>query len=135
MRALRHGALLGACLLVLVGCEQSRDPEKVGAQFVDSYYIRVDLADARRWTEGVATEKIDEQLRLTHGVRVEGTRAMREVSYRVVEKKRSEGERVILVFELTVKAPGSGSFRKRSLITLGKGSGGWRVTNFRDFDA
>ena len=106
----------------------------MGVRFVDSYYVRADLGNARRWTEGLATQKIDEELRLTQGMRAEGVRAMRDVTYRVVERNSDTGNRLVLVVELTVKTPASGSFRKRSLVTLRKGSSGWRVTNFRDFD-
>jgi hypothetical protein len=126
------GALLGA-VSILAGCQRGSGAEAAASSFVDEYYVRADLARAKTWTEGLATKKIEEEQALLAGVSDDGGARRRTVVYRVLER-RDEGERAFFVYAVEIMGQGVPTLDKRSLISVGRSGGVWRVTNFRDFD-
>lgn len=126
--------LLLAAALSLHACGNSSDPDKIASRFIAEYYVKVDLSQAKTLTDGLATRKIEQEQALAEGRKAgEGTRR-RDVRYRMLEK-RSEDDRLFLVYELHIKGRGVPSLRKRAIVSLGRVGQGWRVTNFHDFDS
>ena len=125
--------LLGASLF-FPACSSTSDAESIASRFVDQYYVKVDLARAKSLTDGLAARKIEQEQALLQGAGTgEGT-TQRDVAYRLLEK-RQEGDHIFFVYALTVQGRGVPALNKRSLLSLGKIGGVWRITNFRDFDS
>ncbi len=125
--------LLGATLF-FPSCRDTSDADSTASRFVDHYYVKVDLSRAKQFTDGLATRKIEQEQALLQGASTsEGTRH-RDVTYRLLEK-RGEGDHLFFVYDLAVKGQGAPTLKKRSLVSVGRVGGSWRITNFRDFDS
>jgi hypothetical protein len=97
--------------------------------------VKVDLVMAKQLTEGLATRKIEQEEALLQGSTGGPARAgQRDVAYRLLEK-REEGDHLYFVYDLSITGQGVPALKKRSLLSVGKRDGVWRITNFRDFDA
>lgn len=130
---------VAACLLLaaaalLSACGKASDAEATASSFVDQYYVKVDLARAKQFTDGLATRRIEQEEGLLQGVSSAAGTKQRDVTYRLREK-RDEGEHLFFVYDLEIKGHGVPTLRKRSLLSVGKVGAAWRVTNFRDFDS
>ncbi len=125
--------LLGATVFI-PGCGHTVDADSTASSFVDQYYVKVDLPRAKKFTDGLATRKIEQEQALLQGASTGEGGKRRDVTYRLLEK-RDEGEHIFFVYDLAVKGRGVPTLKKRSLISVGKVGGAWRITNFRDFDS
>ncbi len=126
--------LVVAAAALFSSCAKASDAEATASRFIDHYYVKVDLARAKELTSGLATRKIDQEQALLQGTRGDAGNRRREVAYRLIEK-RSEGERLVLIYEIDIRGQGVPALRKRSLISVEKIGGAWRVLNFHDFDS
>jgi hypothetical protein len=124
--------VLGVATL-LHACAGDADSETTASRFIDRYYVRADLAQAKALAEGLAARKIEREQALLQGVAAGAASRQRDVSYRLLER-RDEGDRVVLVYDLDIKGTGVPTLRKRSLLSLAKIHGAWRILNFHDFD-
>ena len=134
----RDGHLL-ACLLLgaaafFPSCGNASDGEAAASRFIDHYYVKVDLAGAKRFTDGLATRKIEQEQALVQGANRGAGDRQRDVAYRLLEK-RNEGERLVLMYDLDIKGQGVPTLKKRSLVSVEKIGGAWRIMNFHDFDS
>ena len=127
-------ALAVLALLLLFACGGKGGPEEVAGRFMDRYYVRANLQEAKALVAGLAAQKIEEELTLIAGVISDAQTRSREVSY-ALKERGEEGDRAFFVYEVTITAKGVGSFKKKSILSLGRIDGIWRITNFRDFDA
>ncbi len=125
--------LLGATL-VFPACGKTSDADSTASSFVDQYYVKVDLMGAKQFTDGLATRKVEQEQALLQGQSAGEGAKQRDVTYRLLEK-RDEGEHIFFVYDLSVKGQGVPTLKKRSLISVGRVGGAWRITNFRDFDS
>jgi hypothetical protein len=127
--------LLLAATALFPACGKASDAEATASSFVDRYYVKVDLVMAKQLTEGLATRKIEQEEALLQGSTGGPARAgQRDVAYRLLEK-REEGDHLYFVYDLSITGQGVPALKKRSLLSVGKRDGVWRITNFRDFDA
>jgi len=127
-------AWLVAAAALLSSCGRASDAEATASRFIDHYYVKVDLGRAKEFTGGLATKKIDQEQVLVQGIGSDVGNRRRDVTYRLVEK-RNEAERLVLVYDIDIRGQGVPSLRKRSLISMEKIGGVWRVMNFHDFDS
>lgn len=127
-------SILLAAAVSLPACSNTSGPDKIASSFVDQYYVKVDLSQAKKLTGGLATRKIEQEQALLQGVSPAGGTSRRDVTYRFLEK-RDEGERILFVCDLAIKGRGVPTLKKRALLSVGKIEGAWRITNFRDFDS
>lgn len=128
-----------ACFLLGVAaffqsCGRAADAEATASGFIEQYYVKVNLARAKTFTDGLATRKIEKEQSLVEGVTGDAGGRHRDVAYRLLEK-REEGERIFFVYDLDIKGQGVPILKKRSLISVGRIGGAWRITNFHDFDS
>jgi hypothetical protein len=126
--------LVAAAAVLVSSCGRASDAEATASQFIDRYYVKVDLARAKEFTGGLATRKIDQEQALLQGTSGDPGTRRRDVAYHLVEK-RSEGARLILVYDIDIRGQGVPVLRKRSLISVEKLGAEWRVMNFHDFDS
>ena len=135
----RRDSHLLACLVlgaavVFPSCGNASDAEVTASRFIDHYYVKADLTGARRFTEGLAARKIEQEQALVQGATRGAGDRQREVTYRLFEK-RNEGGRLLLVYDLNIKGQGVPTLSKRSLLSVEKIGGAWRIMNFHDFDS
>ena len=116
-------------LLLLAACGRADGPEGVAGRFMDDYYVRADLAAARRLVDGLASKKIEAQEALTRGQAVGAATEGRSVAYSLVGRGQ-DGDRHLFRYEVKVTVRGGGRFTRRSILVVAPAGGGWRVTNF-----
>lgn len=124
--------LLLAVTVFFPACGNTSASDTIASSFLNQYYVNVDLSQAKKLTDGLATRKIEQEEALLEGVG-RGREKRRDTSYRLLQK-REEGERVAFLYELMIEGRGVPTLKKRLLLSVAKVDGAWRITNFSDFD-
>ncbi|SRR5581483_5316164 len=129
-----RGAILGLVIGLAAGCSRDLNTAQgVAEEFVDQHYVAIDLPKARALTVSLAQHKLDEEIRLTTGQKIDAATQKPRVHYRLVEK--TEGpERSTYLYEGTIESEDNTSFTRHWLITARKEANGWRVSNFTESD-
>src|SRR5581483_10439399 len=132
--ALMRRAILGLVIGLAAGCSRDLNTAQgVAEEFVDQHYVAIDLPKARALTVSLAQHKLDEEIRLTTGQKIDAATQKPRVHYRLVEK--TEGpERSTYLYEGTIESEDNTSFTRHWLITARKEANGWRVSNFTESD-
>lgn len=125
--------LLVAVTVLFSACNNTSTPDAIASSFLNQYYINADLLQAKQFTDGLATRKIEQEQALLKGIgRGQGTKR-RDASYRLLQR-REEGEHIVFLYELMIKGQGVPTLKKRLLLSVAQVDGVWRITNFSDFD-
>ena len=124
---------------VLVGaisaCQPDpHSPQGVAEGFLDAHYVWIDLHKAKTYCTGLALSRIEEEIRLTEGVSIDGNTRQPKVYYSLLKETPRGKNRISLQYEATVTVSGVDQFRKEILLTLGQEEAGWRVLNYTEFD-
>ncbi len=140
------GAMLFLVAAVFVSCAKpvSSGMENTADQFMDQYYVAIDLKKAHALSSGLAASKIDESVRLIGQVtenssgNAHPSAQKSEVSFKkgkVVEGKE-EGD---VYYDLTIKPKGGDAIHKKTHLKLrllapdaDSEDRNWRVTQFVD---
>ncbi len=126
----RAAAVLAVVLLA--ACSRGNTPEGIAGQFMDEYYVRADLAGARRMADGLASQKLGNEEALTRGQTVGSAKEGRTITYSLASRAQ-EGDRHLFRYQVKVTlSGGSGSFDRRVVLIVAPVGGGWRVTNFEE---
>ena len=123
-------------LLILVGAACGRDlstAQGVAEEFVDHHYVAIDLPKAKSLTVSVALNKVNEEIRLTAGQKIDASTQQPRVHYTLLEKKEGE-RRSTFLYEGTIRSDDGTSFTRKWLITARKEGTQWRVSNFTESD-
>ena len=102
-------------------------------EFVDQHYVNIDLPKAKAYTVSVALEKVNEEIRLTAGQRIDASTRKPKVNYQLLEKKES-GARASFLYEGTIQTDDGTSFTRKWLVAARKEGAQWRVSNFTESD-
>ena len=102
-------------------------------EFVDHHYVRIDLPKAKTLTVSLALHKVNEEIRLTDGQKIDASTQKPRVHYALLEKKESP-ERASFLFEGTIQSDDGTSFIRKWLINARKEGNRWRVSNFTESD-
>ena len=105
----------------------------VAEEFVDQYYVNIDLAKAKALVVSVALHKVNEELRLTAGQKIDASTQKPRINYKLLEKKEGP-ERSMFLYEGTIQSDDGTSFTRKWLITSRREADNWRVSNFTDSD-
>ena len=119
--------LTGAC---------SRDlntAQGVAEEFVDQHYVAIDLPKAKALAVSVALSKVNEEIRLTAGQKIDISTHKPRVHYTLLEKKEGD-QRATFLYEGTIQSDDNTSFTRQWLITARKEGNQWRVSNFTESD-
>ena len=122
-------------LLLLIGA-CGRDlgaAQGVAEEFVDHHYVRIDLPKAKTLTMSLALHKINEEIRLTDGQKIDASTQKPRVHYTLIEKKEGP-ERASFLYEGSIQSDDGTSFTRKWLITVRKENNQWRVSNFTESD-
>jgi hypothetical protein len=127
--------LLAFCALSLSAC-RGRDlstAQGTAEEFLDQYYVNIDLQKAREFTVGLARQKLDEELRLTAGQVIDASTRRPRVDYRLLEKKERV-QRASFLYLGTIQAEDAPEFTRRWLVLTRKEGDRWKVSNFTEHD-
>lgn len=128
--------ILLTIFLLFMGLLQScsrGEPESVADTFMDSYYATANLANALALADGLAARKIQDQQLLLKGQAGPQTMPGRRVRYERTETNTVDGK-LYFRYEVRIDVQGGDSFTRKTLLALGHGPNGWRVTNFSETD-
>src|SRR5262245_29859351 len=120
--------------IFLNGC--SRDlgtAQGVANEFVDQHYVNFDLQKAKAYAVSVALDKVNEEIRLTAGQKIDAATNKPKINYRLLEKKEGE-RRASFLYEGTIQSDDGSAFTRKWLITTRKDADQWRVSNFTESD-
>ena len=120
--------------LLLLACGRDLSTaEGVVEEFVDQHYVHIDLPKAKTLTVSLALHKVNEEIRLTEGHKVDASTQKPRVHYTLLEKKESP-ERASFLYEGTIQSGDGTSFTRKWLINVRKEGNHWRVSNFTESD-
>ena len=102
-------------------------------EFVDHHYFRIELPKAKTFAISLALHKVNEEIRLTDGHKIDASTQKPRVHYTLVEKKEGP-ERATFLFEGTIQSDDGTSFTRKWLINARKEGNQWRVSNFTESD-
>lgn len=125
-----------ACLALLLAAACGRDlgtAQGVAEEFVDHHYVAIDLQKAKTLVVSVALSKINEEIRLTTGQKIDASTQQPRVHYTLLEKKEG-AQRASFLYEGTIQSDDGTSFKRKWLITARKEGDRWRVSNFTESD-
>jgi hypothetical protein len=120
--------------LFLNGCGRDLGTAQgVADEFVDQHYVNFDLQKARAYAVSLALDKVNEEIRLTAGQKIDASTNKPKINYRLLEKKEGE-RRASFLYEGTVQSDDGSSFTRKWLIAARKEADQWRVSNFTESD-
>ena len=105
----------------------------VAEEFVDQHYVNIDIAKAKALAVSVALHKLNEELRLTAGQKIDTSTQKPRVNYKLLEKKEGP-ERATFLYEGTIQSDDGTSFTRKWLVTARREGDKWRVSNFTESD-
>jgi hypothetical protein len=118
----------------LSGCGRDLSTAQgVAEEFIDQHYVHIDLQKAKSYTVSVALEKVNEEIRLTAGQKIDASTNKPKVNYRLLEKKEGE-RRASFLYQGTIQSDDGDSFTRKWLIATRKEPDHWRVSNFTESD-
>ena len=134
-KGLYRGSTRAAALLVLAACGGMKDAGSVADKFVDRYYVESDQDSALPLTTGIATMRLEEELKLTREAR-QGNAGMTLRPVRVYySRKRVTGAGASREadYELDIRPQGGGELQRGAHLTLAQQPDGtWRVSDFSE---
>lgn len=120
--------------LLLNGCGRDLGTAQgVADEFIDQHYVNFDLQKAKAYAVSVALEKVNEEIRLTAGQKIDASTNKPKINYRLLEKKEGE-RRASFLYEGTIQSDDGSSFTRKWLIAARKEADQWRVSNFTESD-
>ena len=125
-----------AAALLLLACGGLKSAGSVADKFVDRYYVESDQSGALPLSTGVATLRLQEELRLTVDARRPGGLQIPLRQVRVYYSRKSlsgEGKSRTAVYELDIRPQGGGEIQRSAQLDLElQPDGTWRVARFSE---
>lgn len=125
--------LLVLFLLCSSGCQQQDEALRTAQAFADAHYVTIDLPAAKALTSGVATRKIEEEQRLVEGQAIDTETQQPRVHYTLVERRPEGDDRVSFLFQGEARVEEL-VFTRKWLVTVKREDGGWKVSNYQEFE-
>jgi hypothetical protein len=127
-------AALIVWILLINGCSHDLGTaEGVVQEFLDQYYVKIDIPKAKQYTVGLALEKLNEESKLTAGQGIDASTQKPTISYKLVEKRETPN-RASFLYQGTIRSDDGSSFTRKWLIAARRENNGWRVSNFSESD-
>ena len=125
-------AILIAALAL--GCHPANSARGVVDNFIDQYYVAINLKAAEPFCTGLALDKIHHEMQLTSGQKIDANTRKPVVHYRLKAQRPDGTDHVVFLFRATIDVPDGGSFQRNWMITARKDSAAWKVSNFGEYD-
>jgi len=127
-------AILPLLLLLAGACGRDLSTAQgVVEEFVDQHYVHIDLTKAKTLAVSVALHKVNEEIRLTDGQKIDASTQKPRVHYVLLEKQEG-AQRASFLYEGTIQSDDGTSFTRKWLINARKEGDRWRVSNFTESD-
>ena len=110
---------------------QEATAQGVVEEFVDQRFVHFDLAKARVYTVSLALAKVNEEIRLTAGQKIDASTQKPRINYKLLEKREGD-RRASFLYEGTITSDDGTAFTRKWLITARKEGNDWRVSNFTE---
>ena len=121
--------------LAAASCQRQDEALRAAQNFADQHYVRIDLPAAKQFTTGLATKKIEEEQTLVAGLVIDEESAKPRVHYNLLETRPEGDDRVSFLFQGEARGEdASDVFTRKWLITVKRDDGGWKVSNFHEYD-
>ena len=121
-------------LLLIIACGRDLNTAQgVAEEFVDQYYVNIDLQTAKNYAVSVALAKINEEIRLTTGQHIDASTRKPRVNYSLLDKKEGD-KRSTYLYQGRIQSDDGTAFTRKWLITARKDNNAWRVSNFTESD-
>jgi hypothetical protein len=124
-----------AALALVAACGGMKDPGSVADKFVDRYYVESDQQGALAFTAGVATLRLQDELRLSAEARRPGNPLVsRQVRvYYTRSRMAGDGPDRTADYKLDIRPQGGGELQREAHLTLSRQADGtWRVVRFHE---
>jgi hypothetical protein len=131
-RAKSYGVAILIAALAL-GCHPANSARGVVDNFIDQYYVAINLKAAEPFCTGLALDKIHHEMELTSGQKIDANTRKPVVHYRL-KAERDGTDHVEFLFRATIDVPDGGSFEKNWMITARKDAAAWKVSNFGEYE-
>ena len=118
---------------LVLGCHPANSARGVVDNFIDQYYVAINLKAAEPYCTGLALDKIHHEMQLTAGQNIDANTRKPVVHYRL-KAERDGTDHVEFLFRATIDVPDGGSFEKNWMITARKDSAAWKVSNFGEYE-
>jgi hypothetical protein len=125
-------AILIAALAL--GCHPANSARGVVDNFIDQYYVAINLKAAEQFCTGLALDKIHHEMQLTSGQKIDANTRKPVVHYKLKAEHGNGTDHVEFLFRATIDVPDGGSFQRNWMITARKDSAAWKVSNFGEYD-
>ena len=114
-----------------------KDPGNVADKFVDKYYVESDQDSALKFTSGVASMRLKDELGLTAEARRGASGPQMQLrQQRVYYTRKSltgEGPQRVADYELDIRPQGGGNLERDARLRLSQEPDGtWRVSDFSE---
>ena len=119
--------------IVATGCHPANSARGVVDNFIDQYYVAINLKAAEPFCTGLALDKIHHEMELTSGQKIDANTRKPVVHYRL-KAERDGTDHVEFLFRATIDVPDGGSFEKNWMITARKDAAAWKVSNFGEYE-
>ena len=126
---------VAAALALVAACGGMKDPGSVADKFVDRYYVESDQQGALAFTAGVATLRLQDELRLAAEARRPGNPLpSRQVRvYYTRSAMKGDGPDRTADYKLDIRPQGGGELQREAHLTLSRQQDGtWRVVRFHE---
>ena len=127
-------------LLICLACSNRNTPQAVTEDFIFNYYKLANQQVALQLTDGLATEKLEAEIRLLQDVRTQHdpTPEMPKMEYKQSGKETSTEieniTHVLFNYQLTIKNPsGETTHTRNVVITTENIDGKWKVVNYDEY--
>jgi hypothetical protein len=128
------GAVVSLLLIFTAACGRDLGTAQgVVEEFVDQHYVQIDLPEAKKLAVSLALHKVNEEIRLTDGHKIDASTQKPRVHYVLLERREGP-ERASFLYEGTIQSDDGSSFTRKWLINARKEDGQWRVSNFTESD-
>ena len=118
--------------LAMTACHSEAPSQKTATQFMDRYYVNMSLKEAKCLSTGLASEKLENQLKLLDGQNVSaGTNVPKVVFHLVSSEKTGDGE-MAYIYEVKPEAEDVG--RRKVFVKVREENGKWLVSQWTETD-
>jgi hypothetical protein len=128
-----RAAVIFTVLLVSSCGHDLKTAQGVAEEFVDQHYVAIDLQKAKALAVSVALSKLDKEIQLTAGQKIDASTQKPRVHYTLLEKKEGD-QRATFLYEGRIQSDDNTSFTRQWLITARREGNQWRVSNFTESD-
>ncbi|HCU24050.1 MAG TPA: hypothetical protein DF383_03455 [Deltaproteobacteria bacterium] len=111
-------------------CGAGPESEKIAKQFMDAYYVKIDLEAAKKVSSGLAAEKLEKQLVLIQGLPPDQGKDLPKVNFHLSSTGDATSTEASYIFEVDPHVQDVG--KRKVFVKLRQEGGEWKVSQFSE---